>query len=45
MRELDICGISRRRRKVFTTRADADALRAPDLVKRVSARIVRTRCG
>jgi len=35
MRELDICGISRRRKKVFTTRADADALRAPDLVKRV----------
>ena len=35
MRELDIHGISRRRKKVLTTRADADALRAPDLVKRV----------
>ncbi len=34
MRELGICGVSRLRKKVFTTRADADALRAPDLVKR-----------
>lgn len=33
MRELDIRGVSRRR-KVFTTRQDPDALRAPDLVKR-----------
>jgi putative transposase len=33
MRELDIQGISRRR-KVFTTRPDPDALRAPDLVER-----------
>ena len=33
MRELDIRGVSRRR-KVFTTRADPDALRAPDLVDR-----------
>ena len=34
MRELRIAGISRRRKKVFTTRQDPDALRAPDLVKR-----------
>jgi putative transposase len=33
MRELDIRGVSRRK-KVFTTRADPDAVRAPDLVKR-----------
>ena len=33
MRELDIRGISRRR-KVFTTRQDPDATRAPDLVNR-----------
>jgi putative transposase len=33
MGQLDIRGVSRRRR-VFTTRADPDALRAPDLVKR-----------
>jgi putative transposase len=33
MRELGICGVSRRR-KVFTTRQDPDALRAPDLVNR-----------
>ncbi len=33
MRELDIHGVSRRR-KVFTTRPDPDALRAPDLVNR-----------
>jgi putative transposase len=33
MRELDIRGVSRRR-KVFTTRPDPDAVRAPDLVKR-----------
>lgn len=33
MRELGICGASRRR-KVFTTRQDPDALRAPDLVNR-----------
>jgi putative transposase len=32
MRELGIEGISRRRKKVFTTRQDPDALRAPDLV-------------
>jgi putative transposase len=34
MRELRIEGISRRRKKVFTTRQDPDALRAPDLVNR-----------
>lgn len=34
MREMGIEGISRRRRKVFTTRADPGAGRAPDLVNR-----------
>lgn len=34
MRELDIHGVSRRRSKVFTTRQDPDAVRAPDLVNR-----------
>ena len=34
MRAMAIEGISRRRRKVFTTRADPDAVRAPDLVNR-----------
>ena len=33
MRELGIRGVTRRR-KVFTTRADPDAVRAPDLVNR-----------
>ena len=34
MRELGIEGISRRRKKVFTTNSDPDATRAPDLVNR-----------
>lgn len=34
MRLMAIEGVSRRRRKVFTTRGDPDALRAPDLVNR-----------
>ena len=34
MRELGIAGVSRRRKKVFTTVSDPDAVRAPDLVKR-----------
>jgi putative transposase len=34
MRQMAIEGVSRRRRRVFTTVADPDALRAPDLVKR-----------
>jgi putative transposase len=34
MRDLCIEGVSRRRKKVFTTRQDPDALRAPDLVNR-----------
>lgn len=34
MRELGIAGVSRRRKRVFTTVADPDATRAPDLVKR-----------
>ena len=34
MRELGIRGVSRRRKKVFTTVADPDATRAPDLVNR-----------
>ena len=34
MRELSIEGVSRRRRKVFTTKSDPDAVRAPDLVNR-----------
>jgi putative transposase len=34
MRTMEIEGISRRRRKVFTTRPDPDATRAPDLVNR-----------
>ncbi len=34
MRELGIEGVSRRRKKVFTTLADPDATRAPDLVNR-----------
>ena len=34
MRALEIEGVSRQRKKIFTTRADPDALRAPDLVDR-----------
>jgi putative transposase len=34
MRVMEIEGISRQRRKVFTTRQDPDAVRAPDLVNR-----------
>ncbi|GAA0638211.1 hypothetical protein GCM10009547_48230 [Sporichthya brevicatena] len=34
MRELGIEGVSRLRKKVFTTRSDPDATRAPDLVSR-----------
>ena len=34
MRELGIRGVSRCQKKVFTTRADPDARRSPDLVKR-----------
>ena len=34
MRAMAIEGVSRQRRKVFTTRADPDAWRAPDLVNR-----------
>lgn len=34
MRELGIEGVSRRRKKVFTTVSDPDATRAPDLVNR-----------
>ena len=35
MRQLGIAGVSRARKKVFTTKADPDATRAPDLVNRV----------
>ncbi len=34
MRQMEIEGVSRRRRKVFTTISDPDAVRAPDLVNR-----------
>jgi putative transposase len=34
MRQLGIEGVSRQRKKIFTTRQDPDALRAPDLVDR-----------
>jgi len=34
MRQLGIEGVSRQRKKVFTTKADPDAVRAPDLVNR-----------
>ena len=35
MRELQIQGVSRRRKRIFTTVSDPDATRAPDLVNRV----------
>jgi len=35
LRQLGIQGVSRMRRKVFTTRQDPDAWRAPDLVNRI----------
>jgi putative transposase len=34
MRQMEIQGVSRRRKKIFTTRPDPDAWRAPDLVNR-----------
>src|SRR5215203_155213 len=34
MRQMEIEGISRRRKRIFTTIADPDAVRAPDLVNR-----------
>ena len=34
MRSMEIQGVSRQRRKVFTTKSDPDAVRAPDLVDR-----------
>ena len=34
MRAMQIQGVSRQRRKVFTTKSDPDAVRAPDLVDR-----------
>jgi putative transposase len=34
MRAMEIQGVSRKRRKVFTTKSDPDAVRAPDLVDR-----------
>lgn len=37
MRAMNIEGVSRQRRKVFTTRQDPAAVRAPDLVKRIFA--------
>ena len=39
MRELGIEGVSRLRKKVFTTRADPEATRAPDLVNRQFAAV------
>jgi putative transposase len=45
MRELAIEGVSRRRKKVFTTVADPDAVRAPDLVTATSPRSGPTPCG
>ena len=34
MRQMEIEGVSRRRKRIFTTIADPDAVRAPDLVNR-----------
>ena len=46
MRSMEIQGVSRQRRKVFTTRQDPDAVRAPDLVEPELHRgSYRTRCG
>ncbi len=45
MRHMGIEGVSRRRKKVFTTRADPDALRAPDLVNRDFTAERPTPCG
>lgn len=45
MRQMAIEGVSRQRKKVFTTRPDPDAWRAPDLVCRTSPRSGRTPCG
>jgi putative transposase len=43
MRQMDIRGVSRRRKKVFTTRQDLDAWRAPDLVDRVFSAVAPNR--
>jgi putative transposase len=45
MRSMGIEGVSRQRKKVFTTRQDPDAVRAPDLVNRNFTADRPTRCG